>query len=254
MTEHPLFVPIGPDHLGAVLTLPDGAARGLVLLLPALEARSQRDRLWTWTARAFAEQGIAAVRMDYLGVGDSTGAPYGGPSPGEQALAVCRTVLDGTGVPLVGIVGHCRGVQTALAVAGELEQPCRIACVIPPFMIKRHTTRLRRSLAGRVVRRLARASGRLVGRRPPPFRPWYWASWIPDRMVAKHVLFLMVGADRRLPRMQRFARSLSRTHESGGSSFEARVLDIPQISAFRVPRHVQPAVIAQFTEWIEAAA
>jgi hypothetical protein len=73
-------------------------------------------------------------------------------------------------------------------------------------------------------------------------------------MVAKDVLFLMVGAEKRLPQVERFARALSGSHAATGSSFAARVLNIPEVSAFRIPRHVQPQVIAEFTAWIGAAA
>ena len=34
--------------------------------------RSQRFRLWTRAARALADIGIASVRMEFAGIGDST--------------------------------------------------------------------------------------------------------------------------------------------------------------------------------------
>ena len=75
MNEHPMFVPWADgEHLAAMLTVPDAPSRGLVLLLQGLgPPRSHRYQLWTRTARALAERGIASVRMDYPQVGDSTG-------------------------------------------------------------------------------------------------------------------------------------------------------------------------------------
>src|SRR2546421_331630 len=69
----PVYVRHGNERLAAILTVP-ARPRALVALLQGFGAtRSHRNRLWTWISNDLAEQGIASVRFDYPGMGDSTG-------------------------------------------------------------------------------------------------------------------------------------------------------------------------------------
>jgi pimeloyl-ACP methyl ester carboxylesterase len=134
VTEHPLFVPYEGEAVAAVLTVPDGPPRGVVVLLQGLgpSTRSHRHRLWPRTARRLAERGIATVRLDYPGIGDSTGDPV--PSgvwdvPVEQARAVTRLALGLLGVEAWGFAGNCWGVRTGMRLAAALPG-CRAAVIM----------------------------------------------------------------------------------------------------------------------------
>ena len=75
MREFPVFVPSRGERIGAVIAVPEEDPRGLVLLMPGGGGapRSHRYAMYTKVARALAGRGIASVRMDWRGVGDSTG-------------------------------------------------------------------------------------------------------------------------------------------------------------------------------------
>jgi pimeloyl-ACP methyl ester carboxylesterase len=135
MREFPIFVPSGDEHLAAVLTVPDVAPRGLVQLLQGGggQSRSHRNRTWIRLARGLAGRGIASVRMDYLGLGDSTGVPrldVESP-PVESALAVTRAALNATGADRFAIVGNCIGIPTALELAPQAPSCVGLVCIVP---------------------------------------------------------------------------------------------------------------------------
>src|SRR5207249_4135911 len=64
--EYPVFLPFGDEHLALVLTVPEGAPAGVVLLLTGgSAARSHRFQLWTRVARSLAkEHALASARLD----------------------------------------------------------------------------------------------------------------------------------------------------------------------------------------------
>ena len=107
MRQHPIFVPFGGEYLAAVVTVPDRDPRELVLFLQGAGGtpRYHRHRAWARMAHMFAELGVASVRMDYLGLGDSSGEPTFRshvPSP-EQVAVVSRTAMDATGADRLGL-------------------------------------------------------------------------------------------------------------------------------------------------------
>src|SRR5947207_163406 len=118
MKEYAVFVPSGDERIGAVICVPDAAPRGLVLLLPGGGGapRSHRFGLFTKIARGLAELDIASVRMEWPGIGDSTGpARYSFRAlPVEHASNLARFALRATGAPVFGMVGNCGGARTAL--------------------------------------------------------------------------------------------------------------------------------------------
>jgi hypothetical protein len=118
MKEYPVFVPSGDERIGAVVCVPEGPLRGLVLLLPGGGGapRSQRFGMFTKIARGLAERDIASVRMEWPGIGDSTGrARYSFKAlPVEHSSTVARFAIRATGAPVFGMVGNCGGARTAL--------------------------------------------------------------------------------------------------------------------------------------------
>lgn len=140
MSEHPVFVPCGDEHLAAVITVPDGVeARGLVVLLTgASAARSHRFQLWTRTARRLAEEhALASVRFDYRGTGDSSGSlrewRIANP-PIDQVLAVARFAQRAVGVDRVAVAGNCLGARLALMMAAQMPECIGAFCMRTPLL------------------------------------------------------------------------------------------------------------------------
>lgn len=135
MIEYPLFIPFEGDHLAAVVTVPDGNPRALVLLLQGAGGapHSHRYRLWTRTARALASRGFAAIRMDYRGIGDSTGSYRFAMEepPVEEAVAMAAKGLHWVGVDRMGVVGNCIGARTAVGLAAQMEACVSVVCLLP---------------------------------------------------------------------------------------------------------------------------
>jgi exosortase A-associated hydrolase 1 len=64
------------DTLYGVLSAPaTPAARGVLIVVGGPQYRAGSHRQFTLLARALARQGIPAMRFDYRGMGDSSGAP-----------------------------------------------------------------------------------------------------------------------------------------------------------------------------------
>jgi pimeloyl-ACP methyl ester carboxylesterase len=138
--ELPLFVPYGQEHLAAVLTVPDGGAKGLVVLLMGIGApRSHRFQVWTKLARELAVHGLASIRFDYLGMGDSTGASLEwGPGWEDrlfpQVEAAVRFGMDTLEVDRVGAVGNCGGADLSLRLTADMPEAIAAYCINLPAL------------------------------------------------------------------------------------------------------------------------
>ena len=119
MREYPLFVPHDSGHLAAVLTVPDDDADGLVVLVTGIGApRSHRFQMWTRLARRLADRGLASVRFDYHGMGDSTGTALEWGDDWDtvllaETMAVANEAMRATGTRRVAIAGNCAGAELA---------------------------------------------------------------------------------------------------------------------------------------------
>jgi pimeloyl-ACP methyl ester carboxylesterase len=178
MREFPVFVPYGGEHLAAVVAVPDGDPNGLVLMTTGTGApRSHRFQLWTRVARGLADRGVASVRLDYLGMGDSTGRVVERRMGQlglriEEAGAVASFAREALGVERVAGLGNCSGGLVALGVAANMPGCVGTACVLPrvlqPTSVNRMVIGLRGSKAAAVVRShptLWRLLGPLRGRK-----------------------------------------------------------------------------------------
>ena len=138
MNEYPVFVPYGNEHLAATLTLPDNDPEALVLLLAGTGApRSHRFQLWTRTARALADQGLASVRMDYRGIGDSRGRmaqPVLGDQRLDQAVTTARFAMRACDVDRLAVIGNCLGGIVGLGVTARVPE-CEAAILIRPRLV-----------------------------------------------------------------------------------------------------------------------
>jgi pimeloyl-ACP methyl ester carboxylesterase len=139
MKEYPAFVPFRGQHMAAVFTVPDEDPRGLVLLATGTGAvRSHRFQMWTRTARRLADKGIASVRIDYVGMGDSTGQILDWnwsivPQLLEESAAVLRTGMELLGVERVAVAGNCLGSLLSLYVAAEVPECVGSVAILTPL-------------------------------------------------------------------------------------------------------------------------
>ena len=74
MKQFPLFVEAGDDHVASVLSVPEGNPRGVVISLSGTGRHNLiGSTLCAHLSQRLVERGLAHVRLDYAGVGDSPG-------------------------------------------------------------------------------------------------------------------------------------------------------------------------------------
>jgi pimeloyl-ACP methyl ester carboxylesterase len=148
--EHPIFVPHESGHLAAVATLPDGAPRGLVLMLPgaSLDETIGSFLLFQRAAARLAGIGVASVRLDYFGLGDSTNDAEAWElgsidSALGQAESVLAAVRRGLQVDTFAIAALCYGGRVALRMTARPDCAGAV-CLGPPLIEQGRWTSLRR--------------------------------------------------------------------------------------------------------------
>jgi alpha/beta superfamily hydrolase len=125
--ETPFFVRAGDEDVFAILTEPTEAPRGIaaiVLTGGAFVGATNRNRVSVRIARDLASRGFHAVRMDYHGVGDSTGDidTYLLERPFTADLLSVVHHLESRGLDRFVLVGTtCFGARTALAGAAQMD-------------------------------------------------------------------------------------------------------------------------------------
>jgi pimeloyl-ACP methyl ester carboxylesterase len=124
--ETPVFFEAGADTLFGLVTLPrEGRARtGLVILTGAgTPLTVNRNRMSVRICRELAALGYAGMRIDYHGVGDSTGAieEFRLDRPFVEDVRGAVECLRRAGVERVILAGSCFGARTALSAAAELD-------------------------------------------------------------------------------------------------------------------------------------
>ena len=103
-----------------VLSLPDQPARRAVLIVvggPQYRAGSHRQ--FTLLARRLAEQGIAALRFDYRGMGDSEGEARSFDDVGDDLRSAVDHLAAVPGIEDIVIWGLCDAASAALFYAGR---------------------------------------------------------------------------------------------------------------------------------------
>jgi len=136
--ENFVYIPDGTDHVFGVLTEPVGKPSGLgVLLLPGLVyvLSTNRNRAFVNLARDLAGYGHRVLRIDYRGVGESTGVigPYAldDPNPADVVAAV-ECLAAGHQTDLV-VVGSCFGARTAMHTLAEDARLRGMVLLAPPL-------------------------------------------------------------------------------------------------------------------------
>jgi pimeloyl-ACP methyl ester carboxylesterase len=256
--EYPIFLPYEGEHIAGIITVPDPDPEAVALLLQGVGApRSHRYRVWTRIAHGLADIGIASVRMDYRGMGDSTG-PVGldwDAPPVELANAVAAMAVESLGVDRLGVVGNCLGAKTGLQVA-QLQSSCRsVACVLPgtyEAIMDGTSPALHHRLTRRLIRGLSRAPG--VRRRvEPSWRRREFGKPIPDvsrALRSAQVLFLYFGAEEGFGRLAHHVeKAAAENAQPRAHSYEVSHVPADGYAGFQ-PLPAQEVLVERVTAWL----
>jgi pimeloyl-ACP methyl ester carboxylesterase len=152
--QFPLWVPTESGPVATVVTVPDDEPRGIVLALAGTGRHIAIGS--TMSARLserIVEHGLASVRFDYTGVGDSPGTVASWSlsdveSATRQALAVMESVGELLGTSRFAIVGTCYGSRVVMSLVGS---PSCIGavCLAPPVLEHAKMVNLGRSAGHR---------------------------------------------------------------------------------------------------------
>ena len=156
MKQFPLFVEAGDDHVASVLTVPEGNPRGVVISLSGTGRHNLiGSTMCANLSQRLVERGLAHVRLDYAGVGDSPGlvttwvlSDVGAAS--QQARAVLGAVTEALGVRRFVVVGACYGGRVALSLVSDPDC-CGAVCLALPVLDHGGFARVSRSVGERTV-------------------------------------------------------------------------------------------------------
>jgi len=136
--EQPFFFDVGNDRLFAMLHRPASGTprRGLVLCQALAEENLWAHRVFVSLARALAQHGMAALRFDFRGEGDSDleFEQAGIATRVDDAVRAAEVLLESLpGLPGVTFLGHRLGGAIAAAAAGRLGARARGLIVWDPL-------------------------------------------------------------------------------------------------------------------------
>ena len=137
--ETPVFFPAGSDQIFGVLTSPLGESRGTaVIIAPAggFHTATHVNRFPVELARRVAARGYVAMRIDYHGLGESSGSfsGYRLDQPFVDELAGAIRWLRGRGIDRFVVVGLCFGGRGALEVGARLEAVDGLVMITTPLI------------------------------------------------------------------------------------------------------------------------
>lgn len=167
MRRFPVFVEWdGGDHVAAIVSVPDGEPEGLVASLAGTGRHNLvGSTMCAQLSQRLAAKGLASVRLDYAGVGDSPGlvpswtlSDVG--AAARQARAVLAAAMEALAVDRFVAVGTCYGTRVALTLVRE--PSCAGAvCLAPPVLDYGGLARLSRQPGGRSVLSFVRSNAAL---------------------------------------------------------------------------------------------
>jgi hypothetical protein len=137
--QFPIFADWGEGQVAAIVALPERDPDGAVISLAGTGRHNVVGSTFSaQLSQRLAEAGLASVRLDYGGVGDSPGAvPAWSLADVGAAARQARAVLDAT-MNAVGVdrfvgVGTCYGTRVALSLVSHAS--CRgTVCLAPPIL------------------------------------------------------------------------------------------------------------------------
>lgn len=118
--EEAVVFACGGERLIGIVTFPERAARtGVVIVVGGPQYRAGSHRQFTLLARRLAEQGIASMRFDYRGMGDSEGGPRSFEAIDDDVRAAIDAFLArAPAVERVALWGLCDGASAAMYYSG----------------------------------------------------------------------------------------------------------------------------------------
>ena len=137
--ERPLWVRCGDETLLGLLSVPPGVRapeRAVVMAVGGPQYRAGSHRQFTLLARALAAAGVAVLRFDHRGMGDSSGVPRSfedcAPDIGAAVDAMCEQLPS---VREVGLFGLCDGASAALLyLAQSPDRRIGSLCLLNPWV------------------------------------------------------------------------------------------------------------------------
>ena len=125
----------GPT-LAATLELPDGSPRGAALFAHCFTC-TRHSKAAVAVSRELSDKGIACLRFDFTGLGDSEG-DFGADSfPADVADVTAATAwLVNRFEPGVLLVGHSLGGAAVLAAASEIDAVAAVATIGAPASVE----------------------------------------------------------------------------------------------------------------------
>ncbi len=135
--EEPISFNCEQETLAGILVKPHNPASiGLVVIVGGPQYRAGSHRQFVLLTRALAAAGIAALRFDYRGMGDSTGEPRGFDSVTADIGAAIDAMQDHLpGIKKIALWGLCDGASAALMYCGNTkDRRVRGLCLLNPWV------------------------------------------------------------------------------------------------------------------------
>jgi len=142
LTEKRYSIPVGhgPDRLAVIVHRPARSARGVVICCHGMLSHKE-SRKFGAISEALGSAGIAAVRFDFSGCGESRPAPVGGaliPSRLRDLNVVIDHVLgESWSRGGVGLMGSSLGGYLALVAAAGRREVRAAVCWATPYDLRR---------------------------------------------------------------------------------------------------------------------
>ncbi|MFN2377969.1 MAG: alpha/beta hydrolase [Candidatus Binatia bacterium] len=132
--------PSGDVELDGRLALPETCTRACVVCHPhPLYGGDMSNPVVVAVTRAMAGAGIATLRFDFRGVGESGGSHGGGAPEVEDARAAVDALRQATSLTNVAIAGYSFGSVIALRLAAEnaaaAAKVAAVAAIAPPLVM-----------------------------------------------------------------------------------------------------------------------
>lgn len=133
VVEHPILFDCESDQLVGLLSLPEPALDiGVVVVVGGPQYRVGSHRQFVYLSRSLAKDGIACLRFDYRGMGDSEGRRRSFDSIDADIACAVRELMNR--VPCVRHVvlyGLCDGASAALIALGSLPTVAGVIALNP---------------------------------------------------------------------------------------------------------------------------
>ena len=133
VVEHPVLFDCEGDQLVGLLSLPEPALDvGVVVVVGGPQYRPGSHRQFVYLSRSLANEGIACLRFDYRGMGDSEGRPRSFESiDADIACAVKELMNRVPCVRQVVLCGLCDGASAALIALVSLSKVAGVIALNP---------------------------------------------------------------------------------------------------------------------------